>query len=285
MKVLVVGSINVDFITISDNLPDKGETLIGREFQIAPGGKGANQAISIKKLGGNPGFFGIVGKDNLADIALENFRKLGIDTKHIRQSNSTTGVANILIEHGDNRIIVVSGANHDFSVKEFDMAVLDEYKILLLQLEINTDFVYWLIEKAYELGKTIILNPAPYDQGLKRNILEKVSYFTPNEIEAEHIFGKTFLESMKSYPNKMIVTLGEQGAIYYDGTGYISISAEKVKVLDTTGAGDTFNGAFAVAISENKNIKETVSFAVKAATKSVEKLGAQAAIPFRNDIV
>ncbi len=282
MKILVIGSINVDFMTITDKTPDIGETVVGRKFKMAPGGKGANQGISVKRLGSDPGFFGMVGKDEMADIALTNFYKYGVDTNHILRSELNTGIANIIIENKDNRIVVVPGANHDFKTEDFDVSILDEYDILLLQMEINTDFVYWVIEQAHQKNKIIILNPAPYDRGMPKQILDKVTYFTPNEIEASQIFGKDYHRQMKVYPNKMIVTLGHKGAEYYNGKDYVSIPAEQVNVVDTTGAGDAFNAALAVALSKNKQLRDAVAFAVRVATKSVERLGAQDVIPSRD---
>ncbi len=284
MKILVVGSINVDFVTFIDKTPKKGETIIGNDFKIGPGGKGANQAIAAKKLGGEVAFFGKVGSDYLANVALENFVRFGIAREYIRTSTSNTGVANIIVKNGDNSIIVIPGANHDIDKTDFDLSLLDDFDIIMLQQELNIDFVYWLMEEAYKRNKIIIFDPAPYNKFFTKEIIRMTTYLTPNEIEAIQIFGENYEEAIKRYPNKVILTKGKSGAVYYDGKEYVEINAKKVDAIDTTGAGDVFNGALAVAVSEGKNLYEAVSFAVKAATKSVEKRGAQEAIPSRFEL-
>ena len=284
MRILVIGSINVDFITLVDNLPDTGETIFGNSFSIRPGGKGANQAIAAKKLGADVSFIGKVGNDELSNIALKNFLKYNIDTINILHSEMSTGIANIIIQGEDNKIIVIPGANHDFKIEEFNSDILNDYDIVLLQQEINLDFVFWVIEKCYEKKKILILNPTPYSKKLTEAILNKVTYLTPNEIEAKQLFGDDYLNKLKDYPNKVIVTLGDKGTIYYDGNKYVETKAKKVEVIDTTGAGDVFNGALTAALAKNKSLKSAVEFATKAATFAVTKLGAQDATPSIDDL-
>lgn len=284
MKILVIGSINVDLTTITKVLPNQGETVIGESFHILPGGKGANQAVAAARLGADVSFYGKVGDDHFAEYSLLNFKQCGIDTALIEKVDESTGVANIIVYENDNRITINQGANAKFSIDAFDTNILDAFDIVLLQYEIDIDFTHFIIQEAHKRNKIVVLNPAPYNEKFSLEILEQVDYLIANQIEAESMFNQDYQKSIKKYPKKVIVTLGKDGVIYYDGKEMIQIIAEKVPVVDTTGAGDTFCGAFVSALASDMTLHQAVMKAVVAGTYSVQKLGAQSAMPWKGEI-
>lgn len=289
-KIVVIGSINVDLVFISDVRPNAGETVLGKDFRIVAGGKGANQAVSASKLGADVTMIGCVGNDFNGEFSLDNFKNFNVNTSCISKiQDAPTGVANIVVADKDNSIIVVSGANY-----KLDREIIDRYKkeilesdIVMLQLEVPMDTVEYAINYCHENNIKTILNPAPAVE-LKKDIIDKVTYLTPNEHECRVILDEnknTNIESiLKRYPNKLIITMGEKGVMYYDGNDIVTVAGYKVEVVDTTGAGDTFNGAFARAIVNNYNLKDAIDFANKAASKAVTKLGAQAGMPYFEEI-
>ncbi|WP_100065234.1 ribokinase [Miniphocaeibacter massiliensis] len=284
MRISVVGSANMDMNILSERIPLKGETVKGTDIEYRFGGKGANQAVAMAKLGAEVVFYGCVGDDENGLKTIENLKKERIDINNLKIiSNVPTGIAIITVGENDNTIVVVPGAN-DYVTKEYVDSVkkdLLESDLIVLQNEIPFETIEYLINICYENGVKVLLNPAPALK-VKENLLEKITYLTPNEHETKLIFGENIdiEEILKVYPNKLIITLGEEGVAFAkDKDTIIHISGRKTKVVDTTGAGDTLNGAFAFKVIENGNIEEALKFANVAASISTEKLGAQTGMP------
>lgn len=283
MKISVVGSINMDMTVTADRIPLKGETLKGKELQYIPGGKGANQAVAMAKLGAHVEMFGCVGNDSAGEILLQNLRKEGIETAHIKVVEGIpTGIAMITVGENDNTIVVVAGAN-DCVDKGYIDSVKEEIlesEIVLLQHEIPLETVAYVTDLCFENGVKVVLNPAPAAPVAKET-LDKVSYLTPNEHEAAILFGDKSIEDMlRLYPGKLLITQGSRGAsICLESGDVVRIPARKAKVIDTTGAGDTLNGAFTLQIAMHKSVEEALAFANVAASLSTEKFGAQGGMP------
>lgn len=284
MKTAVVGSINMDMTVTAERIPLKGETLRGDTVHYIPGGKGANQAVSMAKLGAAVEMFGCVGDDDAGKQLLTNLRDAGVLTEHIKVIPGTaTGLALITVGENDNTIIVVAGANNSVNIPYVD-SILEELlqcDIVLLQHEIPQETVEYVIERCYEHGVKVVLNPGPA-RPVKKEILEKVTYLTPNEHEAVILFGKerSTEELLKAYPEKLIITQGSRGVAVGTSAGQIlQVPARKAAVVDTTGAGDTLNGAFTVEIAKGKGIEEALVFANTAASLSTERFGAQGGMP------
>lgn len=285
----VVGSINVDLVVKAQRRPSKGETIFGENFSVHPGGKGANQAVAIARLGGDVRMLGCVGDDIYGEAMIENLRKNGVNTEGIRRvENISTGVASIVVAENDNSIIVVKAAN-EFVDVDYIKSVEDKIlksDFVLMQYEIPMETVEYVVELCHKNNIKVILNPAPINK-LSEKAIGMVDYIIPNEHEAVLLFeGIDDLETLlRKHPNKIIATLGEKGAAYCDRNVIVNIPVmEGIKVVDTTGAGDTFSGAFAKAISENMDIEEAVKFAQCAAGMSVEKFGAQEGMPTLEDL-
>ncbi|MEH7012710.1 ribokinase [Neobacillus niacini] len=284
--ITVVGSLNMDLVVEAVKRPVQGETLLGTSFSTFPGGKGSNQAVAAARLGGNVNFVGSVGLDSFGKELQDHLIKEGIRIDYINvDSVQLTGVANIILAEGDNSIIVVPGANFSLSPSHVQKVneVLSKSKMVIIQLEILPETVERVLELCQEHKVPVLLNPAPAASCTKK-MIDMATYVTPNETECVEIFGGYSDEILKKYPNKLIVTLGETGAAYYDGAEIVQVSGCKTSVVDTTGAGDTFNGAFGFAISGGYAIKEAVQFANAAASLSVEKLGAQQGMPSLADV-
>lgn len=279
-----------------DHIPKKGETIIGSDIVEVCGGKGANQAYACGKLGGNVKMLGAVGTDDESNKMLQNLQDVSVDVSHIlRTKEAGTGSAIIYVDkEGNNNIVVLSGANR-YCTREYLMEnedVIRNCDIVLLQLEIPMDAVEYTIETAYKYGKKVILNPAPANKNLSIDLLPKIDVLTPNETELEIMSGvKTdTLDDIKRActtlrekgVRQIIVTLGSKGALVADENGFALFDAIKVDAVDTTAAGDTFNGALAVMMSEQAPIDEAISFANKAAAISVQQVGAQPSIPTRH---
>lgn len=284
--ITVVGSINMDLVVEAVKRPVQGETLLGTSFSTFPGGKGSNQAVAAARLGGNVNFVGSVGLDSFGKELQDHLIKEGIRIDNLNVDTiQSTGVASIILAEGDNSIIVVPGAN--FSLYPSDVQKVNEFlsrsKLVIVQLEILPETVERVLELCQEYNVPVLLNPAPAAACTKQ-MIEMATYITPNETECVEIFGGYSEEILKKYTNKLIVTLGEAGAAYYDGTEVVQVSSCKTSVVDTTGAGDTFNGALGFAISEGYAIKDAVQFANAAASLSVEKLGAQQGMPSFKDV-
>ncbi|WP_010294127.1 ribokinase [Clostridium senegalense] len=288
MKIAVIGSANADLVTKTNKLPKPGETLIGEGFFIGEGGKGLNQAVAASRIGGDVNFFGAIGKDTHGEFLLESMKKNNLKVKNIKICEQIkTGIANIMLCDGENSIVIVAGANSKCNI-EYINSIKEkilECDIIVLQLEIPLDTVEFIINLAYKNNKKIILNPAPAIK-LSKEIVDKVSYIIPNEHEYKVVLDteNAMEKELKKYPNKLIITNGENGVWYFDGKEVINIPAKKVKVIDTTGAGDTFVGTFAGAIANELALKEAIEFGVKCSGISVTKLGAQGGMPYLKDL-
>lgn len=285
-KIVVIGSINVDLITVTKRFPRVGETVIGENFQVLPGGKGANQAVCAAKLGADVQMIGCIGKDHNGKLLEDNFQQYNIDLSSIQAFDTVpSGVAQITIAGNDNSIIVVAGANGMLSpdiVSRYEKS-LREADIVLLQLEIPMKTVEYVIDFCHENRLKVILNPAPAKK-LKKTIIEKVTYLTPNQIELTDIFQKPKEDVLKKYPNKVIMTAGSAGVYYHDGERLLNLPPYKTDVCDTTGAGDAFNGALAFGLAKDMALQQAIKFANKAAAKTIQKIGAQTAMPTLEDL-
>lgn len=290
MKLAVIGSINMDMTVCAERIPKKGETLLGDNLSYAPGGKGANQAVAMARLGAEVWMFGCVGADGNGEALLKNLKEQGVHTEHIQiMENEPTGLALITVGEKDNTIIVVSGANGkvDISYAEKICSKLDGFDMVILQHEIPLATVEFIVNYCAEKGVKVTLNPAPAAK-VSQKVIEKLTYITPNEHEAELIFGKgkDMKTLLQNYPEKLIVTRGAQGVIVgMKNSEIIQIPAKSVSVVDTTGAGDTFNGAFCVRIAKGDTMREALRFANTAAGISTEKFGAQTGMPTEEEVL
>ncbi|TDL80890.1 ribokinase [Peribacillus frigoritolerans] len=282
-KIAVIGSLNIDLVAVTDISPKMGETVLGKEFNIFPGGKGANQATAAARLGGSVKLFGTVGDDQHGNFLLDQLSINDVGIGDIqKQSEAPTGCAMIEICDAQNRIIVVPGANAktDEDYLQGKINGLLEAEVILISMEIPMNAIEYIVKELAKYGKKIILNPAPAVP-LSEEVISRCTYLLPNEHEAEIIFNGKYdeAEALKKHPNKLLITKGEQGITYFTGHKMENVPAIKVNPVDSTGAGDTFAGAFAFAISERKPLKECIQFAAIAAGLSVEKRGAQSGMP------
>ena len=289
MKLAVVGSINMDMTVTAERIPLKGETLRGESLSHIPGGKGANQAVAMAKLGEDVEMFGCVGKDENGQKLLNNLREVGVKTEHIKVLEDVpTGLAMITVGDNDNTIIVVPGANGKVDCAYVDSIkeALKTFDMVVLQHEIPLETVHYVVEFCAENNIPVVLNPAPAAE-VPMEIIEKVTYVTPNEHEAVLIFGKdhTTEDLLKKYPEKLVITQGSRGVSTCLKSGEIlSVPARPAKVVDTTGAGDTLNGAFSVQIANGVDMKTALTYANTAASLSTEKFGAQSGMPKAEDV-
>ncbi len=289
-KIGVVGSINMDMTVKAERIPLKGETLKGWDLKYVPGGKGANQAVAMAKLGAEVEMFGCVGDDTAGASLLKNLQDVGVETKCVKVvEGEPTGLAMITVGDNDNTIIVVAGTNDRVDigyVNEVKDSLL-ECEIVLLQHEIPQETVEYVIALCADNGVKVVLNPGPA-RPVKQELLEKVTYLTPNEHEAVILFGRdlSFEEMMKRYPEKLVITQGSRGVSTCLKSGeVILVPARKANVVDTTGAGDTLNGAFTVAVTEGRDISDALAFANTAAGLSTEKFGAQGGMPTYEEVM
>lgn len=291
-KITVIGSLNIDMVTETTVVPEQGETIIGSGFSSFTGGKGANQAVACARLGAQVTMIGCVGEDAMAMQLREALGREGIDMRHVKTvPHQSTGIAAITVCDSDNRIIVVPGANYcllpeDVLALEDVIAASD---IVMLQHEIPPATVEAAIRLANKLGVRVILNPAPAMR-LDDELLRQLYLITPNEYELAIVTGteqlaQTQEQRLAAYPHPIVMTAGSNGAYYRsDETGTGHVPGHKVEAVDTTGAGDTFNGALAVRLSEGAALAEAVAFAVAASALSVTKLGAQSGMPLRHEV-
>ena len=296
-KVVVVGSSNTDMIIRVPWIPKPGETILGGEFCTAPGGKGANQAVAAARAGGDVAFIARVGNDMFGSEALKGFVADEIDIEHIiKDTTAPSGVASIFVDkNGENSIAVAGGANANLSPADIEAAekTIAGADILVMQLETPIETVTAAAMMAHAAGVKVILNPAPA-QPLTDDLLKTVSILTPNETEAELLTGigvenegdarKAAEALLARGVSTVMVTLGENGVIIATADGVKKVDAFKVDPVDTTAAGDVFNGALAVAIAESSRLDKAVLFANAAAAMSVTKLGAQPSAPTRDEI-
>lgn len=287
-KITVIGSINMDLVTETRKIPRIGETVLGDSFHTIPGGKGANQAVAAARLGADVTLIGCVGQDAFGEELVRHLSNQGIHMDYVRQiSYQSTGIASITISDGDNSIIVVPGANYQVTpelVEEHER-VIAESDIVLLQLEIPLNSVEKAVEIAKKHNVKVILNPAPI-QALSKELVQKIDYLTPNEHEQQELLNYAFEwseQEKKELMAKCIVTRGSKGVIIFQN-GEREISGYKVEAVDTTGAGDTFNGALAYSLSLGMELEEACRFANAAAAISVTKLGAQVGMPTKQEV-
>ncbi|MDN5709518.1 MAG: ribokinase [Planococcus sp. (in: firmicutes)] len=283
--ITVVGSINMDLVVGTERFPKQGETVLGNLYTTVPGGKGATQAVAAARLGDQVHIVGAVGSDAFGTQLLSGLKTEQIDTQGVKKTDGASGIANILLSEGDNRIIVVPGANHELTKSDIDAQkkVIEKSSMVILQLELPIPVVEHTLQLAKELGVPAILNPAP--AGGFTEAMKQADFLTPNETEAEELFGTNWELELERYPNRMVVTLGKNGARYFDGDKHVMVEGFPTQAVDTTGAGDTFNGALAVALAEGSEFKEAVRFANAAASLSVEKFGAQGGMPNRTEVL
>lgn len=296
-KVIVIGSSNVDMVVKTSHLPAPGETILGGEFLMNQGGKGANQAVAVKRMGGNLIFMAKLGNDLFGQQSVVYFNKEGIDTRYISlDEKSASGVALISLDaHAENSIVVASGANMLLNEQDVDKVVEEMYEgdILLMQLEIPIQTVVYAARKAFEKGVKVVLNPAPACS-LPKELFRYLYMITPNRIEAEMLTGIKIINDTDTEKvaetirvmgvKNVIITLGSKGClIQEDGVSY-RVDACKVEPVDTTAAGDTFNGALCVGLAEGMDLRQAAVLASKASSIAVTRMGAQSSIPYREEL-
>jgi len=296
-KILVIGSSNTDMVVKTNHFPAPGETILGGKFLVNAGGKGANQAVAAARLGGDVTFIGKIGVDIFGKQAVEQLKNEGIDVEFVvTDLENPSGVALITVDNkGENSIVVASGSNGTLDENDIDKALkaFDDAEFVLMQLEIPLSTVEYVARLANGQNKKVILNPAPAAP-LSDELFKRLYLITPNETEAEILTGikvtdtETALNAASVLHKKgvgiVIITMGSEGAFVSANGSHEVIKTSKVEAVDTTAAGDTFNGALVVALSEGKTLHESIVFANKAATISVTRIGAQASVPYRTEI-
>ncbi|MCD5324565.1 MULTISPECIES: ribokinase [Pontibacillus] len=286
-KIAVIGSSSMDLVVTSDRRPLAGETVLGESFETVPGGKGANQAVAAARLGADVHMIGRVGDDPYGTEILENLNREGIHTDYVEPVTHTkSGTAHIILAEGDNSIVVVKGANDHVTPDYVNKARvrLAECDVVLIQQEIPEETVIETARLCKELGVPLLLNPAPARE-IPQEVIEQVSYLTPNEHEAALLFeGETLSDILKRYPNKLFITEGKAGVRFFNEQEEVVVPSFPVEAVDTTGAGDTFNAAFATAIAEGKALFDSLRFANQAAALSVTAFGAQGGMPTRTEV-
>jgi len=296
-RVAVVGSANIDMVVRAPRIPRPGETLIGSQFVMVAGGKGANQAVAAARLGAQVTFVARLGNDLFGDHNLEGYQREGIDCRFIvRDEEAPSGVALIAVDaSGQNAIVVAPGANMRLTPQDVECAeeAISRADVVLAQLEVPLPTVLRTAEMAHQHGVPMILNPAPApSQPLPDELLRYVDVLTPNETEARSLCNAPAHASPAALAQALrelgvpvvIITLGGEGVFLQDDSGGRHIPAYPVQAVDTTAAGDAFAGALAVALAEGKNIEAAVQFAQRAAAISVTQLGAQPSLPYRAEV-
>jgi ribokinase len=296
-KVVVIGSLNMDLVTRAPRLPRGGETLIGESFATVSGGKGANQAVAAARLGAQVSMVGCVGSDAYGEELRGALLAEQIDCQAVSTVDDSSGVALIVVDdNSQNAIVIVAGANGALTpavIDRFD-AVLRAADVIICQLEVPDATVGHALKRGRELGKTVILNPAPASRPLPADWYASIDYLIPNESEASALSGLP-VDSLASAETaasrliamgagKVIITLGAQGSLFANGKGFEHFPAPKVKAVDTTAAGDTFVGGFAAALAAGKREVDAIRFGQVAAALSVTRAGAQPSIPTLSDV-
>lgn len=283
-KIVIVGSISMDLVMKTNRIAQEGETVFGDSFAMVPGGKGANQAVAVGRLAAQKdqiNMLGAVGEDSFGHLLLQNLADNGLNLDFVGTVPSSSGIAQITIFNHDNRIIYCPGANGEVDTtlweKEWDL--LEAADLVILQNEIPHQANLGIAQFCHDKGIKVLYNPAPARE-TDKEMLDLVTYFTPNQHEVQELFPDKELDTiLEAYPNRLIVTLGTKGSTYFDGQVIQLIPAIKTEAIDTTGAGDTFNGAFGFAVSKGLDMRESLKFATLASHLSVQQFGAQGGMP------
>lgn len=283
-KIVIVGSISMDLVMKTNRIAQEGETVFGDSFAMVPGGKGANQAVAVGRLAAQKdqiNMLGAVGEDSFGHLLLQNLADNGLNVDFVGTVPSSSGIAQITIFNHDNRIIYCPGANGEVDTtlweKEWDL--LEAADLVILQNEIPHQANLGIAQFCHDKGIKVLYNPAPARE-TDKEMLDLVTYFTPNQHEVQELFPDKELDTiLEAYPNHLIVTLGTKGSTYFDGQVIQLIPAIKTEAIDTTGAGDTFNGAFGFAVSKGLDMRESLKFATLASHLSVQQFGAQGGMP------
>lgn len=311
INLLVVGSLNMDLVVEVNEMPKPGETILGKRYELCPGGKGANQAYAASKLGtrlvnnigecfkSNTKMIGVLGKDEYGEMLLQNLKSVGVDTRGVKILDYTTsGLAIIPVDkNGENSIIVIPGANYELSVDYINQNIdlIDECDIIIAQLEIPLHVVEYLADITKRKDKIFVLDPAPAVKNLPEKVIKNVDIMKPNETELQILTGMTtdneenIIKAARSLINRgvrtVIVTLGSKGAILVTKNDYKIFPARQVEVVDTTAAGDTFTAALSLKIAEGRPIEEAIQFANIASSIVVTRKGAQSSIPSYDEVI
>lgn len=298
-QVAVVGSLNMDQVINVREMPQKGETILGLGMSKAPGGKGANQAYAIGKLGGSVSTIGAVGQDENGKILKNNLESVGVNTKYVAELPEVpTGNAVIMVdEAAENSIVVIQGANAELTTADIDARkeVLQQSDAVVMQLEIPLEVVEYTAKMASEMGKTVILDPAPAVPNLPDTLLAYVDIVKPNETELATLTGMPVTNAeeaenaaktlLKKGIKHVIVTMGENGSMLVTDQRVQRFASEKVKAVDTTAAGDSFTAAFVVAVTSGKSYEEAIDYGNRVSAITVTRKGAQTSIPDKEEVM
>lgn len=297
MTVLVFGSLNMDLVTRTHRLPQPGETIAGYSFETVPGGKGANQAVAVARLGVPVQMSGQVGGDEFSKMLIESLQLAGVDCEGVKVDEAvSSGVAAIAIDDsGENHIIIVPGANGQVNLSDVDRLPLLTSKVLLLQLEIPLAIVLAAAQSAQQAGVTVILDPAPAPNQLPAELYAAVDILTPNQVEAEQLTGIVVTDKASAFQaarqlrqrgiETVIVKMGAQGALCATAAGEFWVSPFAVRAIDTVAAGDAFNGGLAAALAEGRSLPEACRWAAAAGALATTVKGAQSAMPTRAELM
>lgn len=297
-RILVIGSLNIDFVLDIENYPRPGETILANDFKLVPGGKGANQAFACGKLGTNVCMVGMVGDDIYGKKLINNLKSANVITKYITKSkNSSTGKAFINVDcEGQNSIVVVAGANAQINKNIIDknIKLIKTASIIVMQLEIPVEVVHYVAKLAKKFGKKVVLDPAPAKKNLPDELFELIDIIKPNETELEVLTGIKLNNDadivmaaellIKKGVKNVVVTLGDKGSVLVNKEGYKKFEVIKVDVVDTTGAGDGFTAGMVSALIDGKNLEDAIKYGHKVSSIIVTRSGAQTSIPTRTEV-
>ena len=288
--ILVIGSVNVDLVSFAPRFPEFGETISGTDFSIYQGGKGANQAVAVARMGGNVGFFGAVGKDAFGDFLVKSLQNSRVDVTNIVKVKGGSGVASIWVDsNGENAIILNVGANAYLTAEVLEKShdIFKDASYVLLQLETPMNGVVKAAQIAKNFGAKVVLDPAPA-RVLPNELIENIDYITPNGTELLTLIeeGDTLskIKRLESHGPKVIVKAGAEGVYYAENDELKHLNAFKVKAVDTTGAGDCFNASFTVALSNGLNFVKSCEFVMAASAISVARKGAGSSFPTKKEV-
>lgn len=295
-KIVVIGSSNTDMVVQSERLPRPGESVLGGDFMMAGGGKGANQAVAVARMGHKVVFSAALGNDVFGDAALNSYQNFGIDTTHIVRKDIPSGVALIMVDSkGQNCISVALGANNALTIEDVLPALesVESGDIVLLQLEIPMATVEAAVEAAAAKGARVVLNPAPAAP-VSEQVLSNLYLITPNQTEAQTLTGVEVTDEASACEaaqilcargvERVVITMGGSGAYLYENGKGVIVPARMVDAIDTTAAGDVYNGALCAALAEGKSLEQALAFATKASAISVTRAGAQPSVPSREEV-